>query len=164
MIWLLFILLLLILVICYLLFAPFYLEVDNIKHMIRVRFHRIISARFIIEDNTAFIKVKFLGWQLKFDLLKPKNERKKEPHEKRMQSNKISTSKIIAVIGSFKINKFYVTLDTGNYALNARLIPVFYSLGYLINKTVTINFLQKNIFKLEIENNISRILWAYITY
>jgi hypothetical protein len=69
--------------------------------------------------------------------------------------------KMRLILKSFKIKKCFITIDTGNMPLNGMLFPWIYLLSIYTKKTVMINFSEKNIIILQIENSIARMLWAY---
>ena len=97
------------------------------------------------------------------------NERKKTIPPKKVlekkkdgKSFKIKFSKIKAVLSTFKVNTFFVNLDTNDVLLNANLFPVFLGLRIYTGKELYINFIGKNEVKIEIENNMARVILAFI--
>jgi hypothetical protein len=74
----------------------------------------------------------------------------------------VSFRKIERVMQSFKLTKCYITLDTGDEALNGILFPGFVWLGLMIKKDVSINFQNENVIILEIRNSFFRIIRAYL--
>ena len=165
MIWLWTLVLIVVLFFSYLLFAPFYLEINSNNGMCRVRFHRLASVGIVIKDNSLVIDVSIAGWKRQFDLvdmLTTKREKKKVIRTRKKKPIKISVEKIKAIVKSFKVSKCYVSVDSGNVQLNGMLFPVFYWLGRRAGKTIEINFLDKNIIILEINNNFARIIRAFI--
>jgi len=165
MIWL---LLILITVLTYPLFAPFYLEIDSTKGLFRLRFHYIISARILLENSSLILEIKSPIWNKRIDLL-AQNERKKTIPKKKVlekkkdrKSFKIKFSKIKAMLRTFKVNTFFVNFDSNDVLLNAKLFPVFLGLRIYTGKELHINFIGENEIKIEIENNLARIIWAFI--
>ena len=67
-----------------------------------------------------------------------------------------------AIMNSFSVNKCYLSIDSGDVQLNGILYPFFYWLGKRMHKTIEINFLNRNEFILEIENNFARIIKTFI--
>lgn len=163
MIWLLITLLILVLVFIYILFAPCYVEIDSERRLFRIRFHYLASARLSITDSSLIINVRIAGWNKPFDLLTKKKRKQKSLKVKRKSKpRKISLHKLKAMIKSFKVNKCYFNLDLGNVERNGILFPLFLWISHVTGKYFRINFLGKNDIKLEIENNIANILWAFI--
>jgi hypothetical protein len=163
MIWLLSIPALILILSFYILFAPFYLEVNSTTGLCRVRFHKLASARIYITESSLLIDLKIMWWHKIIDLFAP-GERKMKPEKKKTEKaeRKISLRKVRAVIKSFKVNKFYLTIDTGSMETNGILYPLFLWMGMRMKKNVTINFVNENELVLEIENNAVRMLRAYI--
>lgn len=149
----------------YLLFAPFFVEVDSTMGLFRVRFHRLASATLIFKESSFFIEIKMVGWQKQIDLLAVKTKEGKptlkKERKKKKQIKAVSFRKILAVIRSFRIRKFFVTLDTGDRQLNGILYPLFVFLSVKSGKNITVNFLGENKLIFQIENNFARILWVY---
>jgi len=161
--------LLILFIIAYLLFAPFFLEIDSTTGLCRVRLHRLASAQLVLHDRSLFMKLKVAWWQKELDLLAPRKEKspsteaviRTEKKKKQFQINKM-LRKMKSVLKSFRIDKCYLTFDTGNMPLNGILYPSLYLLSQRTNKTVMINFWEENEIILQIENSVARMLWAYI--
>jgi hypothetical protein len=168
MIWLLVLLLLIVAVFSYLLFAPFYLEINSLNGFYGIRFHRVAFAKLIFIDNSFKIDLYLAGWRKQIDLFarpaKGNQEEKPAKSERKKKPYKISFARIKAVIKSFKINKCYLDIDTGNVQLNGMLYPGFYWLGKYTNKPITIIFFEKNEIILEVENSVARVLKAFIIH
>jgi hypothetical protein len=162
MIWLLSITGIILMLFCTLLFIPFYLEMDSRIGLCRFRFLRLASATFYLDDDSIFLNMKIAWWYKKFDLLQPGRRRKNisEKSKKESGRKRIPLKKMTAIFRSFKVNKFQLTIDTGSMQLNGILYPLFSCIS--TNKPVTINFNNENSFVFEIENNIARMVWAFI--
>lgn len=151
----------------YLLFAPFFIEIDSAMDLYRFRFHRLASVCLLIDDS-LYVDVKFLWWSKKYDLLKrqyAKTEKKvkiKKHPEKKTGHRNIRMNRIWKVIQSFRFNRCFITFDTSDMPLNGILYPWFYMLSWKTGKTIMVNFCGENKVQLEIENSIARMLWAYI--
>jgi hypothetical protein len=155
--------LVLLLIFSYLLFAPFYFELDSINHICRVRFHLLASAGLIFTGNTLKIDLKIVGWRKQIDLLAGE-QKPKEPGFPKKKKKRISISFRMAkaVIKSFKVTRCYLSVDSGNMLLNGLLYPGFYWLSIQTNRHIEINFMDENELVLEIENSIARITKAII--
>jgi hypothetical protein len=158
-------LILIALITSYLLFAPFYLEVNSNTGLLGIRLHRLASVQLKLTRGTIVAKAWVLGWNKEIDLLKPvtqaKRAKKAVLQAKGKKPFKLQAGKIKAVARSFKVNKCLVNIDTGDMQLNGLLYPVFYWIGRRAGKPITVNFLDKNEVVLEIENNIARMAKAY---
>lgn len=147
----------------YLLFAPFFIEIDSEKNIFRVRFHQLASGSLLIHDNSIFIQLKIIAWRKQFDLLELPSEKKKQVDKvKKKSGRKISIHKIIRVIRTFEVRKLFVTLDTGNMQTNGILYPMVFALRTISKKNLSINFFGENKLVLQIRNNAARIIWAII--
>ena len=148
----------------YLLFAPFYIEINSINGLCGVRFHRIASAKLILADNLFKIDLHIIGWRKQIDPFekRAKTKEKTVVQNKKKQRSLFSISWAKALIKSFKVNNFYLNIDSGNLQLNGILYPCFYWLANYSGKPIAINFLNKNEIILEVENNMARIIRAFI--
>ena len=163
MIWILILLLILSIVFSYFLFAPFFLEIDSSSGLYGIRFHRLATARLLFTPSSIIIDIRIAGWSKQFDPFE--DEHKKDnprPVKKKKNRMNFSFNLLMELIRSFKINKCYVTIDSGNMQMNGILYPGFYWLSRQTCKTININFQDKNIFILEIENNFARIIKTFI--
>ena len=163
MLWWLIPVLTLVFILSFLLLTPFYIELDSRSGLFRFRIQRIANAIIYIAESSLFIDLKIAWWQKKIDLFAPRKKvaLKKEKKIKR-RTHKIPVKKIWSVIKSFKINKCILNIDTGNMPLNGILYPLFAWLENRTEKPVAINFKGENVMVFETENNLARMLWAYI--
>jgi hypothetical protein len=148
----------------YLLFAPCYLEINSAIKIVRIRFHQMASAQLLMHNKTLFIEIKIAGWQKSIDLLAPKAKIKKVKKTKPKKQKTIPLTKIKSIIRSFKVNQCYINLDFENVKYNTMLLPLFYGISRLTQKEFHINFIGQNQINLQIENNIARIIWAYLKH
>jgi hypothetical protein len=161
--WLLVVLSIPVLVFLYVLFTPFFLEIDSTSNLWRIRIHHLASARLLVENNSFMVELTITGWKRRIDILDLKRNKEKPEAEKQRKSGKpkITMTKVKSVIRSFKVNACYVNLSFENGLLNAWLFPVFSELRRYSGKQFYINFTDVNEVKIEIENNMARIIWAY---
>lgn len=154
-------------IISYLLFAPFYLEISSRNGLCRIRFHRLASANLRIDGNTLLLELRLPGFIKKIDLFESQKEHEekqvKRSTERKGAGRKISWRKIKAILQSFKINEFKLSVDSGDMQLNGILYPVFYLISENRRINLEINFIDENEIELEIENNLARISWAYLS-
>lgn len=150
---------------CYLLVAPFYLEINSDDGLCRIRFHRLASARLQVRNSSLIIDLKIAGWKKQIDLLAARKKKKKSAQKKIEGKKKkagISFKKIWAVVRTFRINKCDLSFDFGDMPLNGILYPLFKWLSILTGKNISVNFWNENKIIVEVENNIARIIWAFI--
>ncbi|MES2284114.1 MAG: hypothetical protein V4547_00415 [Bacteroidota bacterium] len=150
----------------YVLFAPFYLEINTVNGLLRFRFHRLIHAQFFTDENSLFLNLKIAGWEKQIDLLaqKEQKEQKKKSIKRQVKpsTNRFSLKKISAIVKSFKANKFYLSISFNEMMINGIIYPLFHFLSSKTNKRIEINFFHENEIILEVENNFFRIIRAYI--
>lgn len=150
----------------YVLFAPFYLEINTINGLLRLRFHRLVIAQLVINENSLCLDLKIAGWRKQIDLLaqKEQKEQKKKSIKKQSEKgrNRISLKKISAIAKSFKVNKFYLSISFDEMMLNGIIYPLLNFISFKTNKRIEINFFHENEIILEVENNFFRIIRAYI--
>lgn len=155
----------LVVLIVYLLTAPFYFEIDTTKELFRVRFHVLAGARLLGRNGALYVRWRILGFGREINLMSLQG--KARPNKVTANSSKDSFNprwpKIRNAINSFKVNKFSVRLDTNDMALNGILFPMFATASWLTRKELWITFNQQNELILEIENNAFRLLKAYLS-
>jgi hypothetical protein len=158
---------LLFIVICtlvYLFFAPFYLEVNSRENLYRFRFHRLASVSLKMENDALILDGRIALWKKQVDIFAVKKGQKLKSGKtlnKRMQG--IPIKKMLNMLKSFKVNKCYLTMDSGDMQLNGILYPFFYMISYYTGKNILINFKEENELIFEIENSLARMSWAYIS-
>lgn len=156
----------------YLLFAPFFIEIDSETGIFRFRFHRLADGQLVANENGCLLHIRVAWWKKTVDLLQP---RKQEPAEaakaspaKQKQRRKPAPSfhktrkRIIAVLKSFRIRHCFISIDTGNMPLNGFLYPWFFLLSRQSGQPIQINFWGAEIIQLRLQNSIARMAWALI--
>jgi hypothetical protein len=150
------------LILGYLLFAPIYIEINSIEELYRIRFHKLFQASLHFEENFPSVQFKIARWRKRISLAGREMEQEKPKKTGKEEKHRFSFKKAIAIINSFKVNRFYLTLCFDNMALNGILYPAFRLVSIKTGKNIEINFLSKNEIILKIENNLYRVLRAYI--
>jgi len=148
-------------VVLYLFFAPFYLEVNSDLNVYRVRFHKLFCVRYKPEESS--IETNFLGWSYERPLITSnKNERPVIEKQKKTNGKPLPVAKLLRVMKTFKINKCYVCVDSGDMHLNGLLYPFFAWLNWYSGKIFQINFTGRNLVILEVENSLARMSRAWL--
>jgi hypothetical protein len=164
------VLVLLFIVLCifsYLFFAPFYFEINSSTDVYRIRFHKLASVSLKLKNNSLFAEIKLAFWTKEFDILEKRSIKKEKPHvnEKKNKTEiKIHWRMIKVLLKSFKVNRFSMSIDVGNMQTNGILYPVLYGISTYTKKNIEINFINKNLIIIEIENSIARMSCSYIKY
>lgn len=163
MIWISFVLIFFFLVF-YLLFAPIYLQVDSRRGLIGISFHQLIKARLQLHDRSLFLEMKILGWPKQVDLLAAPVSKKTRVKERSKITRKsgFRFRRWWMVLKTFRTTTCDISIDTGSMPLNGALYPLFYLLSTRTKKSISINFRNENRIILEIQNNLARMVWAFI--
>ena len=115
------------------------------------------------------MELRILMWTKQFDLLSSVSNSglstagKKKAKSKRTNKPRIQWRRIKNVLKSFRIISCKITIDTGNVQVNALLFPIAYWIQAKTKKDISVNFTGKNDIILEIQNNLARMSWAYIS-
>jgi hypothetical protein len=158
--WLLLLPVFLLILLGYFLFAPFYFEVNSITGLCKMGFNGL-NARIYFKENLFVFDITIVGFHIKMDSKKRQVNAGK--NKVRKLKRKIPYRKILAVLKSFKVAKFYLSIDTGCNQANGILYPIFRWLSMRIGEDMRINFVNENEIILNIENNVVRAIRAYIT-
>ena len=150
----------------YVLFAPFYIEINSAEKIYQFRFHRLAVASFNLTNSSLLLDIKILFWRKRLDLFSEnKTESTKKKQNKQVKKRNIGSfnfKKLKALLKSFKVNRCDINIDTGNMQLNGMLFPLAYLVSRYFKKNIKINFMNKNSIILEIENNLAKMAYAYI--
>lgn len=151
----------------WLLFGPIRLKINTSRDQYEIILPGIVRAMIIPTDAFVIFKLWITAIPVKIDPLKPKKKKKKKPIKKKPEKQKKKNSSDVPVkkirmlatriMKSFTVEKIILNIDTGDYALNARLVPVFSVLSSNSRK-LSINFQDVNHFELTIKNRISNFL------
>ncbi len=99
------------------------------------------------------------------NLLEPSIKKTKQITQKKHRTKsrkKLSFKKLTGILRSFRIRKFLISVDTNNMQVNGIMYPLFLLAQNISGRQIGINFVGENIVILKIENNIARIVWAFI--
>jgi len=151
-------------VVVYLLTAPIYLELNSPQGLYRVRFHTWAQARVFAAEHSFFMEVRIFWWKKVMDLLSPSPVRQPKKKGKPTAQKKygVPTRKLWAMLRSFRVRQCQANLDTGDEALNGILFPLAYWISTKAGVDLAINFYDQNEITVQIENNLLRVLVAYV--
>lgn len=154
-------------VIIYLLFVPIILVIDTANQEYYIKIKGVAKA-IVTGDEEHFIKIKLRVFFLNFDFypfLKKSSSKKnsKAINTHRKKSKVFNLKIVLRVVSSFRIQKCYLDIDTGDCIQNAKLYPV---LGFLnMTKGVfSVNFEGKNSLLLYVENRTIRLIKLFINF
>jgi len=163
MIWLFLLLLTITAVILYLLFAPFILYINSDEGVYRIRFHKLASVSYVAHNGKPGLEIRIAGWRKRVSHVSFM-AKKSEPQKKVQKPSKprMTFNRVLAVIKTFRISRFYVSIDTGNAQANGVLYPTLYAWGQYAHRHAEINFLNRNTVILEIKNTMARVIKAFL--
>ncbi len=121
-------------------------------------------------DYNYSIKLKILFFSFRIFPGKRRNSvrdveepRKNIQKTKRRKKQKITFSFIKKIIKCFKIKKLNADIDTGDYPLNAQLIPIAHAISQG-NTNIDINFQNRNVLDICVNTRIYKITYTTIKY
>lgn len=158
----------LLVVVLWLLLAPFSLCLDTYRDNYSLRWRSVGSARLLLLEGELAIRLRFGIWHKDLYPLQPSTKPKKEkaleaPPQKPSKKKKrpFPWRKMQRVLQSFTISVFQLEIDTGDYTRNAWLYPLVYAIKPL-RQHVQVNFMGRNEGVLVVENRLWNIAWAML--
>jgi len=154
------------LLITYLLLVPIIFCINTTTQQYYLQIIGLAKAS-IESDEEQWIKLKMKVLFFKFYLyplkiIGPNKENTSKAKPKKKKTHKRMVFKTcIKIIKSFKVEKFYLDIDTGNCIYNANLYPLFAFLNYKTGG-FHINFRGNNQLNLVVKNRPIRIIRAFI--
>ncbi len=145
--------LLLFLLIVYALLVPIdlFINTNTNQYYVQIRGFAKVS---IEKDNVEIIRIKLRMFFMNFYLYPLKYKwltEKKKIAKKHKIKRKFGLKKGLQIFKSFKIKRFNLEIDTGDYTLNAKLYPVFVFLNYNVGH-FKVNFEDRNQLVLHLQN------------
>mgnify|MGYP001820375450 CR=1 FL=1 len=151
----------------YLLLTPVSLFIDTRRDKYVIQQKGVVKAS-VLGDKKEVLKVKLNVLFLKFYLYplrssksksKPKIKGKKKSKKRKFLSFKTG----LKLLKSFKVKRFRIDIDTGDYIVNAKLYPAFAYLNYKIGG-FNINFQDRNQLVLHIQGRPIYIIKSFINF
>jgi hypothetical protein len=155
-----------------LLFIPVILRIDTVDDEYHVRLKGLAMARLITIEDWPAVQLKFPFFKKDIRLFSDTRKKKRpkaasteitKSEKKRKSRPALTPRKIRALLHSFRIEQFYVSLDTGDYVKNALLVPVLQRLNHYRNQ-VGVNFNGETIILFQVSNNLWRLGTAYLGF
>lgn len=157
--------LLIILLIIYVLLVPIDLLINTNTNQYYIQIKGLAKAS-LEKDNVEILRIKlrmffmnFYFHPLKYIGLTEKKKIVKKNKVKRKR--KIGLKKSLQILKSFKVKRFDLEMDTGDYTLNAKLYPVFAFLNYNVGH-FKVNFEDRNQLVLHLQNRPIDIIKSFI--
>jgi hypothetical protein len=154
----------LVVIVLWLLLAPFSLYLDTYRDDYCLRWRSLGSARLLLLEGELAIRLHIGPWRRDLYPLRPSAKQKTaNQHKEQLPKKKRSFPwrKMQRVLQSFTIRELHLEIDTGDYARNAWLYPLVYAIKPL-RQHVQVNFLGRNEGVLVVENRLWKIAWAML--
>ena len=156
MIWL---LLAFLLIVCGLLLTPVILAIDTRIPEIKLSWKGIGNAAINYKEEEWLLRFRIFFYAKEIQLRNIKGRKKKQEKSKRKKRNpRKMMRKFLAVMKTFRVPVWRISIDTGDYVYNAWLYPLNYFIG---TEHYQINFHEENYLVLELRNNLARMLYAW---
>ncbi len=154
--------------IVWLLFAPLIIYVDSGEGLYYVKIPLLIKLRFVIDDGQYVLRFRIFFIPFDVKTGKKKITEKDDRKERKRRKKKHRINKILKVIPAFlkflpglfrtsRIKKMIINFDTGDYTINARLVPVLAILSRK-NISLNVNYSDINTIHLIIQNRLFNIV------
>jgi hypothetical protein len=154
-----------VLLIGFLLFMPILICIDTDKALYYIKLKGLVTIG-IEADKAEILQIKvhvFFKDFYFYPLRQKKHDKKKPQKMGPKQKKSPGLTKVLRVVQSFKVTRFYVDMDTGDCLMNAKLYPLFALLKYKYG-AFNINFDGRVKLLVHIENKPIRILRSFINY
>ena len=161
--WLL-VLIFLLLILCWLFFAPLELRIDTRIPLLSVQWKTIGKASLTYEDETWLFKLRVLFFYKEWNLEKIVFHEKKRERIKKSRTRQRKPfhwlGKGLYILRTFRVAKWEIAIDTGDVIKNAWLYQLnFYS---STRRHLFVNFVDENYFLLVIRNAPWRLVYAFV--
>ena len=152
---------LLLLIVSFLLFAPLRLCLNSRQQRYQISWAPLAVAQVIPAEDDLWIRVRILFWQRQCTgKERPKQKKAPAPKPEKKAKTSFSWKTIKRLLASFRIHRFRIDLDTGDYLVNSWLFPLLYFIQ-TPRYGIRINYLGRTDIDLEIENSGFRLLRAF---
>jgi len=166
--WILIIVILVLLLLCWLLFSPFLLELDTATSSARFTWWGIGTASVWYEGGWwMYFRILFFHKQMRLNKRRGVNterrgEKRRSENEGKRKKPKshFPFYKMVKCLRTFRIKEWKLSVDTGDYALNARLYPLNFVPEF--QHHLDINFMDRNEGSIKLVNAPWKILYAFI--
>lgn len=152
----------LLVILVYLLWAPVVLFIDTASNKYQLRYGALAKAS-LESDPVELIRLRISIFFLRFNtypLRWKKGAKKTDKRKTRRKSRRMSFRQLNKLLRSFRVRQFLLQLDTGDYVLNAKLIPLAVA-AQVAGAKVMVNFQNSNRFVLKLENRAFDILKSF---
>lgn len=153
---------------------PISIILDSDEQQLKIRYGGILSLQLIFKDFTvtSYLTTPFKTYTLKKTVRKEKKEKTiKKKKKKKAKFNFWKLQLILSetkkyskrILKSFSLKEARINLDTGDYPLNAMLIPIMATISKG-NTIAAINFVGYNSIYCELRNRFIYIIFPTFIY
>jgi hypothetical protein len=149
--------------IAFILFTPFYFEIDTDRRLVMGRFYQILYLTLLNIDNRLVLRLRIGPWYSQYNL--PTQQLKKNKTQIKYKQNKrsrLSFYKARRIFNSFTIIKFKLHFDLANNEWNGIVFPLCFWVAHYYHLDIRVNFKHENVFQIQLKNNMAQLLWAYL--
>jgi hypothetical protein len=160
----------LLLILLGILFVPIVIRIDTVHEAYFVKVRGICAFRMDHDENELFFVLNLPFYKKEIHPFRVSETEKKsrKPAEKTPEKKKggkkksrMTPSRMISLIRSFRVKEFYCSIDSGDYVRNAMLVPVFQVFSKFRNN-LSVNFNGEFQLQLYASNNLFRLGRAYL--
>jgi len=151
----------------WILFGPVMVKINTDRKLLQVSLPGVVTARLLNRNEHLFIRLWIFFLPLRIDPFKSRNKVKSPEKEKKKRRTgshgpgfRMGMQKMKRAV---RIRRMELDLDTDDFPLNARLVPVFSAINTLENIDLRVNFEGRLSFKLDVRTRIAALIWMLIT-
>ena len=150
----------------WILFAPLIIRIDSDNQKYSLSLPGIFKALLVPHDELFYIRIWILFIPFKIDPIgrtRQKGEAKFKKKKKKRNKNfsKLMRVRLMALkelVGSFRLKKMNLNLDTDDFILNSHLVPVFTTINNQ-DVNLTVNYEGDISLFMVLKNRIASLLW-----
>jgi len=151
---------LIVLIIICVVVIPIHFSIDTDNDFYLIRQPGFFSFRIFPEKNFS-VETRIAGFKI------PLRRGRKESAKKIPRRKTYSLASLVflfdGIVRSFRIHRFELDIDTGDFALNAQLVPLFHFASWQ-PYSLNINFMGRNYLRTAISVRPLNLIWTYLIF
>ena len=148
-----------------LLLLPIAVEVNTDAGVYQVRLKGLAKIRLLPGPEVWKVRICLGRWKKEVEVFGTKEHKEEQVKKARKRTWKTRPAtiwrKFRHLMGSFRVLRFRLILDTDDYILNAFLFP-FFTLVSRKDRSVVVNFTGRNSLDFLAVNRVWRVIWSLI--
>jgi len=150
----------------WLLLGPVIVYIDSSSNRYFLNLPGIFHARIVSSENLLLVRGWILFVPYRFNPFKKRGARKKKKEKaiekkKKFKFPKGGAGMVKDAVGTIRVRKLELDLDTDDFLLNAWLVPVFNVISFP-NTRLNINFKGESSLLLDMRIRLGALLWVFI--